>query len=215
MSQTLYEQIISACTSQLIIKDFTKILTLATIIKCLNLLIYKLLQHYKLTETAASSKKCSVYIVSTILGWVCTVTSSIVGFTAYYIYDIFNKIVEQDYVLLTHHVFTIFMIGLSPDHLDHSRVIRALLLLKIGDLFIYTKKILKELNIYKTHKILSNILIWYSSLYTIIAWTITRCWLPFYLYPFSNELISTISIGFHIMNFLYLGVIIKSFILLH
>jgi hypothetical protein len=97
---------------------------------------------------------------------------------SYYVYDLILMLISRDYLMILHHLVSIYTLGLCPSHLDYNLVAYVFWLCKVGDLFIHVPKIM---NLTDKPIIQKLIIQFISCVMTVILWIYFRIYLFRYL----------------------------------
>ena len=147
-----------------------------------------------------NSSNIASHLISIFVCWNSVLLGSANGVISYYLYDLLLMIYKHDYLMIFHHIFTLYSLNSCQNDADHRLIYTSMFLLKTGDLFLHFAKLIEYLE-YKDKKIL--LFQFYANSATLILWTIFRVILPFGIYPFHSWSFNLLGITFHIINVIW------------
>ncbi len=176
--------------------------------KCIYFDIYEILMYYVAYFTLLflfrkynKASDLVTNIISSFVCWRCILTRSTDWIISYYWYDLFIELYKKDYVMICHHLFTLYNLNWCSWYFDYYKIYRSLFLLKTGDLFMHHHKILENLELRK------NKYVYYWQLaansITLVLWLVFRVILPFGIYPFNYILLNVLGSIFHTINVIW------------
>jgi hypothetical protein len=126
------------------------------------------------------------------------------GIISYYWYDLILSLQKKDYLMIAHHLFTLFSLNQCDTHPDYNRIYYSLFMLKTGDLFLHHLKITDALDLYSKYPLSIRLYQLATLSITFVLWIVYRLILPFYVYPFETYTFKILSVTFHLLNTIWL-----------
>lgn len=120
----------------------------------------------------------------------------------YYIYDTTITILHKDYLMLIHHMVTLYGITHCSDHADYYTMQKLVYIIKSSDLLFHHYQITKSLHLtqYKAVKIYQL----FTIVFTMLAWTVLRFGVVISMMPFNTYKTHALVLFIHFANLWWL-----------
>jgi hypothetical protein len=132
--------------------------------------------------------------------WRCVLSGDLDAVIDYYWYDLTLSVFKWDWLMIAHHVLSLYGLLQCEWHPDYEAIYLATIMLKSGDVLIHHYKITDALDWYDRYPVAIR---FYQSMTigaTILLWMNYRVYRPIELYPWETNAFHYISVLFHCMN---------------
>ena len=162
------------------------------------ILIVSIFNHKQKKEVLASS------IISCFTCWKFIIDQNTTHLIQYYWYDLILVGIKLDWLMIAHHLFTIYGISHCTWYLDYDNIITILKVMKISDVLIYQYKITNALELEKHFPVGIRIYQCITHGSTCILWFVLRIIYILTLFPFETLKANSVIPIFLVINFYWI-----------
>ncbi len=123
-------------------------------------------------------------IISCIACWRCLLYHDLSELISYYWYDLMLMTIKKDWLMILHHVFTIYGISHCPNYEDYDKIMSILWACKLSDVVVHQYHIAQASNLIEHYPIAIKIYQIVTIIYTCVAWFMLRIVFIMSLFPF-------------------------------
>ena len=123
---------------------------------------------------------------------------------SYYWYDLLLVIYMRDYLMIAHHIFTVYGISHCEWYVDHAKVVMMLKTMKTSDVLMHHYKITDALELEKKYPIGIYIYQIFTVSFTCVTWLILRIFNTLTLFPFISAKANILIPLFLVINFVWI-----------
>ncbi len=150
------------------------------ILLAVNVLLTWLFKRYPKKEIIATN------LISSFECWRYVLYGNLSHLIQYYWYGLIMMIIQKDWIMVAHHLFTIYGISHCPWYVDYNKVMDMLLVMKFSDLFIHHYKITNGLELERLYPIGIRVYQVITISITALMWFVFRIMLVATMYPFNS-----------------------------
>jgi hypothetical protein len=172
-----------------------------------NQIIYYLLAYAVLMGITRGYPKRHQFVSNLISSYSCIyylITGDLPRMISYYWYDLIIMLAVRDYLMIAHHIFTLYGILHCSWYPDYENIIIALKIMKTSDILMHHYKITDGLELEKKYPLFITMYQIFTIGFTCLAWLRYRIFYMISLFPFETTKANILMPLFLITNFLWI-----------
>ena len=151
-----------------------RVLMHAMVYFMIRLITNKYPKNHQIASNIISSYSCVAYVL----------TDDLEQLISYYWYDLVIMLCNRDYIMIAHHLFTIYGISHCTWYLDYEKVFIMLKTMKLSDVLVHHHKIVDALELEKKYFTLATVYKIFTVFVTCVLWVLLRVIHTATLFPF-------------------------------
>lgn len=120
------------------------------------------------------NKEIASNIVSNVECWYFVLSLNMNSLISYYWYDLGNMIIQKSWVMVAHHIFTLYALFQCPSYPDYTSISNILIMVKTSDLLIHHYHIVHACELDKKYPFIANAYNIVTLIITCVAWITLR-----------------------------------------
>lgn len=157
-----------------------------------------------LSSNYPKSHQFATNIISNISCWTYVLTGDLDLMISYYWYDLILVLCVKDYLMIVHHIFTLYGISHCTWYVDHAKVVTMLKTMKTSDVLTHHYKITDALELEKKYPVGIYMYQIFTVSFTCIMWLVLRIFNTLTLFPFTSTKANILIPLFLAINFAWI-----------